>query len=49
VTAIDIFQAIRQGKSLDSLRATDIMTKNPVAVKQNTDINEPSSDTILGV
>jgi predicted transcriptional regulator len=40
VTAIDIFQAIRQGKSLDSLRAIDIMTKNPVTVKQNTDINE---------
>jgi arabinose-5-phosphate isomerase len=40
VTAIDIFQAIRQGKDLDSLRAIDIMTKNPMAVKQNTDINE---------
>jgi CBS domain-containing protein len=40
VTAIDIFQGIRQGKNLDSLRAIDIMTKNPVAVKQNTDINE---------
>jgi predicted transcriptional regulator len=40
VTAIDIFQAIRQGKSLDSIRAIDIMTKNPVTVKQNTDINE---------
>jgi CBS domain-containing protein len=40
VTAIDIFQVIRQGKNLDSLRAIDIMTKNPVAVEQNTDINE---------
>jgi len=40
VTAIDIFQAIRQGKNLDSLRAIDIMTKNPATVKQNTDINE---------
>jgi predicted transcriptional regulator len=40
VTAIDIFQAIRQGKNLDSLRAIDIMTQNPMAVKQNTDINE---------
>ena len=40
VTAIDIFQAIRQGKNLDSIRAIDIMTKNPIAVKQNTDINE---------
>jgi CBS domain-containing protein len=40
VTAIDIFRAIRQGKSLDSLRATDIMTKNPTAVKQETDTKE---------
>jgi CBS domain-containing protein len=40
VTAIDIFQGLRQGKNLDSLRAIDIMTKNPMAVKQNTDINE---------
>jgi CBS domain-containing protein len=40
VTAIDIFQAIRQGKNLDSLRAIDIMTKNPVTVKQDTDTNE---------
>jgi CBS domain-containing protein len=40
VTAIDIFQGLRQGKNLDSMRAIDIMTKNPMAVKQNTDINE---------
>ena len=40
VTAIDIFQAVRQGKNLDSLRAIDIMTQNPVTVKQDTDINE---------
>ena len=40
VTAIDIFQAIRQGKNLDSLRAIDIMPQNPVTVKQDTDINE---------
>jgi CBS domain-containing membrane protein len=40
VTAVDIFQAIKQGKNLDSLRAIDIMTKNPVAVKRDTDINE---------
>jgi CBS domain-containing protein len=40
VTAVDIFQAIRQGKNLDSLRAIDIMTQNPVTVKQDTDINE---------
>ena len=40
VTAIDIFQAIRQGKNLDSLRAIDIMTQNPVTVKRDTDINK---------
>jgi CBS domain-containing protein len=39
VTAVDILRAIRQGKNLDSLRAIDIMTKNPVTVKQDTDIN----------
>ena len=38
--SVDIFQAIRQGKNLDNLRAIDIMTQNPVTVKQDTDINE---------
>ena len=40
VTAIDILRAIRQGKNLDSLRAIDIMTRNPVVVRQDTEINE---------
>jgi CBS domain-containing protein len=40
VTALDIFRAIRQGKNLDSLRAIEIMTKNPMVVKQDTDIQE---------
>jgi CBS domain-containing protein len=40
VTAVDIFQAIRQGKNLDSLRVIDMMTQNLVTVKQDTDINE---------
>ena len=40
VTAVDILRALRQGKNLDSLRATDIMTRNPVVVKQDTEINE---------
>src|SRR5215831_10526549 len=40
VTAVDIFQAIRQAKNLDSIRAIDIMTQNPVTVKQDTEINE---------
>jgi CBS domain-containing protein len=40
VTAVDIFEAIRQGKTLDSIRAIDIMTQNPVTVKRDTDIKE---------
>ena len=40
VTAVDILRALRQGKNLDSLRAIDIMTRNPVVVKQDTEINE---------
>jgi CBS domain-containing protein len=40
VTAVDILRAIRQGKNLDSPRAIDIMTRNPVVVKQDTDVNE---------
>jgi CBS domain-containing protein len=40
VTALDILRAIRQGKNLDSIRAIDIMTRNPVVVKQDTEINE---------
>ena len=33
-------RAIRQGKNLDSIRAIDIMTRNPVVVKQDTEIDE---------
>jgi CBS domain-containing protein len=40
VTAVDILRTIRQGKNLDSIRAIDIMTKNPVVVKQDTEIDE---------
>jgi CBS domain-containing protein len=40
VTAADILRAVRQGMNLDNLRATDIMTRNPVVVKQDTDIDE---------
>ena len=39
VTAVDILRAITQGKNLDSTRAIDIMTRNPVVVKQDTEIN----------
>jgi CBS domain-containing protein len=38
VTAADILRAIRQGKNLDSLRATDIMTRDPIVVKQDTEL-----------
>jgi len=40
VTAVDILRAVRQGKNLDSLRAIDIMTRNPVVVKKDTEVNE---------
>ena len=40
VTAVDILRALKLGKSLDALRAADIMTRNPVVVNQNTEINE---------
>src|SRR5215467_14042833 len=40
VTAVDILRAIRQGKNLDSIRAVDIMTRNPVVVEQDTEIKE---------
>jgi CBS domain-containing protein len=33
-------RAIRQGKNLDSIRAIDIMTRNPVVVKRDTEIDE---------
>lgn len=40
VTAADILRAIRQGKNLDSLRTTDIMTRNPIVVMQDTALEE---------
>ncbi len=40
VTAVDILRAIRQGKNLGSVRAIDIMTRNPVVVKQDTEVSE---------
>jgi len=40
VTAVDILRAIRQGNDIDSIRAIDIMTRNPVVVKEDTEINE---------
>ena len=40
VTAVDILRAIRQGKNLDSIRAVDIMTQNPVVVKEDAEIKD---------
>jgi CBS domain-containing protein len=40
ITAVDILRAARQGKNLDSLPAIDIMTRNPVVVKQDAEVNE---------
>ena len=40
VTAADILRAVREGKNLDAVSATDIMTRNPIVVKRNTEIDE---------
>jgi CBS domain-containing protein len=40
VTAADILRAVRQGKNLDAVSSTDIMTRNPVVVKRDTEIDE---------
>jgi CBS domain-containing protein len=40
VTAVDIMRAIRQDRNLDRIRAIDIMTRNPVVVKRDTEIDE---------
>ena len=40
VTAVDILRAARQGKNLDRLRAIYLMTRNPVVVKEDTELNE---------
>jgi CBS domain-containing protein len=46
VTAIDIFRAIKQGRNLDNLRAIEIMTKNPMAVKQESQLVHKSQETM---
>jgi predicted transcriptional regulator len=40
VTAVDILQAIRQGKNLHSILVINIMTPNPIVVKYDTDIGD---------
>jgi CBS domain-containing protein len=38
LTIIDILRAIKDKKNIDTLKAGDIMTKNPVVVEQKTDM-----------
>jgi CBS domain-containing protein len=40
VTAIDILRSIRDGKTLNTMIAKDIMTPNPYVVKKDTPIND---------
>ena len=40
VTAADILRAVRQGKNLDRLPATDLMTKEPIVVNRDTLIDD---------
>src|SRR5215469_5893941 len=40
VTAVDILRAIRQGKNLDSIRAVDIMTGDPVVDTETNEVIE---------
>ena len=40
ITIIDILRAIKDNKNIDTLKANDIMTKNPIVIEQGTDILE---------
>ena len=40
LTIIDILRAIKDNKDIDTLKANDIMTKNPIVIEQGTDILE---------
>lgn len=40
LTIIDILRAIRDGKNIDTLKAGDIMTRNPIVIDQETDMIE---------
>ena len=40
VTAADILRAVRQGKNLDIIPATELMTKEPVVVNRDTPIDD---------
>jgi CBS domain-containing protein len=40
LTIIDILRAIRDNKNIDTLKAGDIMTRNPIVIDQETDMIE---------
>ena len=40
VTALDVLRSIREGKTLNTMIAKDIMTPNPYVVKKDTPIKE---------
>ncbi len=40
ITIIDILRAIKENKDLDTLKARDIMTRNPITVDENKDMIE---------
>jgi CBS domain-containing protein len=40
LTIIDILRAIKDNKNIDTLKASDIMTNNPIVIEQGTDILE---------
>ena len=40
LTIIDILRAIKDKKNIDTLKASDIMTRNPKVVEQETDVIE---------
>lgn len=40
LTIIDILRAIKENKNIDTLKASDIMTNNPIVIEQGTEILE---------
>ena len=40
LTIIDILRAIKDNKNIDTLKASDIMTNNPIVIEQGTEILE---------
>ena len=40
LTIIDILRAVRDNKNIDTLKAGDIMTRNPIVIDQETDMIE---------